>query len=42
MVRITEILTDGKQPSKQATGKRAPGKPKAAKKPKAEKKAAEA
>ena len=41
MVRITEILADGKQPSKQATGKRTPGKPKAVK-AKAEKKAAEA
>jgi large subunit ribosomal protein L21 len=37
LVRITEILTEGKQPSKQATGKRAPAKPKAEK---AEKKAA--
>jgi large subunit ribosomal protein L21 len=41
VVRITEILTGGKQPSKQATGKRTPAKPKAAK-PKAEKKATEA
>lgn len=32
LVRITEILTEGKQPSKQATGKRASGKPKAPKK----------
>lgn len=32
LVRITEILTEGKQPSKQATGKRSAGKPKAPKK----------
>lgn len=32
LVRITEILTEGKQPSKQATGKRSAGKPKAEKK----------
>jgi large subunit ribosomal protein L21 len=42
LVRITEILTDGKKPSKEATGKRSPGKPKAKKaaKPAKEKKAA--
>lgn len=32
LVRITEILTEGKQPSKQATGKRSAAKPKAPKK----------
>ncbi|MGH6801448.1 MAG: 50S ribosomal protein L21 [Methylocella sp.] len=44
LVRITEILTDGKKPSKQATGKRVSGKPKlksAKPAPKAKKAAAE-